>query len=128
MRLGRNNGHFFPKLSRWLRHLPASLRTVLLVATYVLVGLGLEEIAAVFDTAAGITPWEPSAGLHFVLLLGFGLRYTPELLLIPLLHMLVVRPLEIAPSYVLLCAIWTMLGYSLACTLLLHKLHVDPYL
>ncbi|PSB43856.1 hypothetical protein C7B80_22685 [Cyanosarcina cf. burmensis CCALA 770] len=128
MRIGRNNWHIFPRLFRWLRHLPSSLRTLLLVAVYVLAGLGLEELASVFDTAAAISPWDPSAGLHFVLLLGFGLRYTPELLLIPLLHMLVVSPLNIAPLYVLLCAIWIMLGYSLASALLLHKLHIDPYL
>lgn len=104
------------------------MRTVLLVTVYVLAGLGLEQVAAVFETAGRITPWDPSSGLHFVLLLGFGLRYTPELLLIPLLDMLVVRPLRIAPFYVLIGALWIMLAYSTACALLLHKLQIDPRL
>lgn len=100
----------------------------MLVTIYVLAGLGLKQVSATFETATRITPWDPSAGLHFVLLLGFGLRYTPELLLIPLVDMLVVRPLDIAPFYVLACALWTMLGYSGACALLLHKLRIDPRL
>ncbi len=100
----------------------------MLVTIYVLAGLGLEQASAVFEIAKQVTPWDPTAGLHFVLLLGFGLRYTPELLLIPLVDMLVVRPLDIAPFYVLICALWTMLGYSTACALLLHKLRIDPRL
>jgi diguanylate cyclase (GGDEF)-like protein/PAS domain S-box-containing protein len=101
---------------------------VLLVTIYVLAGLGLEQVATVFESAAQISPWNPSSGLHFVLLLGFGLRYTPELLLIPLLNMFVVNPLGIAPFYVVVCALWVMLGYSVACALLLHKFHIDPRL
>ncbi len=104
------------------------MRTVLLVTVYVLAGLGLEQVAAVFATATEVSQWNPTAGLHFVLLLGFGLRYTPELLLIPLLDMLVVNPLDIAPVYVVICALWIMLGYSLASGLLLHTLHIDPRL
>jgi diguanylate cyclase (GGDEF)-like protein/PAS domain S-box-containing protein len=104
------------------------VRTVLLVTIYVLAGLGLKRVAATFETAAQISPWDPSSSLHFVLLLGFGLRYTPELLFIPLLDMLVVRPLSIPPFYILVCALWIMLGYSVASALLLHKLHIDPCL
>lgn len=112
----------------WLQHLPLGMRSVLLVGTYLLAGLGLEKLSAAFESAEGITPWDPSAGLHFVLLLGFGLRYTPELLFIPLLTDLVLNPLPIPPVYVLIGALSTTLGYSLACTLLLHQLHLDPCL
>lgn len=128
MRPRHSNSHIFQALLRWLQRLPLSVRTVLLVTIYVLVGLGLEEIGSLFQSAPGITPWDPSAGLHFVLLLGFGLRYTPELLLIPLINMLVVRPLAIPQFYILICALWIMLGYSIASALLLHKLHIDPQL
>ena len=127
MRLRQRNSQI-QILFRALQRLPASVRTVLLVAIYVLVGTGLEEVAALFQIAAGVTLWDPSAGLHFVLLLGFGLRYTPELLLVPLLHMLVVRPLAIAPVFILVSALWVMLGYSLASALLLHQLGIDPRL
>lgn len=104
------------------------MRTVLLVTVYVVAGLGLEQAATIFATATEVNQWDPAAGLHFVLLLGFGLRYIPELLLIPLLDMLVVNPLGIAPIYVVICALWIMLGYGLASSLLLHKLHIDPRL
>lgn len=128
MRPRQINLYIFQTLFKWLRRIPLSARTVLLVAIYVLAGLGLEEIATGFETGENITLWDPSAGLHFVLLLGFGLRYTPELLLIPLLDMLVVRPLGIPPFYALFSALAIVLSYSVASALLLHKLHIDPRL
>ena len=73
-------------LFRWLSRLPAGLQSVLLVTIYIVAGLALDEVSAVFETSDNITAWYPPAGLHFVLLLRFGLRYIPELLFIPLLY------------------------------------------
>lgn len=122
------NSHVFQALFRRLRRLPVDGRSVLLVPIYVLAGLALEEVSTVFNTADKITPWNPSSGLHFVLLLGFGLRYTPALLLVPLLDGLVVQPMDIAPAYVFLFTMWFLLGYGAASTILLHQLHIDPRL
>jgi len=115
-------------LFKWLGRLPSGLQSVLLVTIYVLAGLALDGVVTEFETADGITTWYPPAGLHFVLLLRFGLRYIPELLFIPLLGGLVFTPQNIAPFYVLLCALWIMLGYGTACALLLSKLHINPRL
>jgi len=111
-----------------MQRLPLGLQSVLLVAIYVLTGLALDEVAAGFETSDEITAWYPPAGLHFVLLLRFGLRYIPELLFVPLLGGLVLTPQDIAPFYVLSCALYVAIGYGTACALLLHKLHIDPRL
>lgn len=115
-------------LFRWLSRLPAGLQSVLLVTIYIVAGVALDEVSAVFETSDNITAWYPPAGLHFVLLLRFGLRYIPELLFIPLLDGLVFTPQHIPPFYILLCALYTMLGYGTACALLLQKLHINPRL
>lgn len=118
----------FQKLTRWLQRLPSGLQSVLIVTTYVLVGLGLDEVSSRFETSDGITAWYPPAGLHFVLLLKFGLRYIPELLFVPLLDGLVLTPQHIAPIYVLLNALYVMLGYGTACAFLLQMQYINPRL
>lgn len=115
------------QLFKWST-LPSGLQSVLLVAVYVIAGVGLDEATAVFASADDITAWYPPAGLHFVLLLRFGLRYIPDLLFIPLLDGLVFTPLHIAPVYVLICAVYVMLGYGTGCALLVQKLQIDPRL
>ncbi len=126
MRLRPLNLHVSQNLFRWLQSLPSGLQSVLLVAIYVITGLALDEVAAGVETSDEITAWYPPAGLHIVLLLRFGLRYIPELLFIPLLDGLVFTPQDIAPFYVLICALCIMLGYGTACALLLHRLRIDP--
>jgi len=128
VRLRPFNLHVSQKLLRWLGRLPSGLQSVLLVAIYVLTGLALHEVAARFETPDQITAWYPPAGLHIVLLLRFGLRYIPDLLFVPLLEGLVLRPRHIAPFYVLIYSLCIMLGYGTACALLLSKLHIDPRL
>lgn len=124
----RHNKLHSKVLFRWLRRLAPNVPSLLLVTIYVLGGVALEEIATVFETAEKITTWDPSSSLHLVLLLGFGLRYTPALVLVPLLDNLVVRPSNIGLFYLLLCCLWIILGYGTASALLLHKLHIDPRL
>ena len=110
------------------RVIPSGLLSVVLVTIYIVAGVALDEVTAVFATADDITAWYPPAALHFVLLLKFGLRYIPELLFIPLLDGLVFTPLHVAPIYVFTCALYVMLGYGTGCALLVQKLHIDPCL
>ena len=128
MKLRPFNLHVSQNLFKWLSRLPSGLQSVLLVAIYIIAGLALDKVAAIFETSDKITAWYPPAGLHFVLLLRFGLRYIPDLLFIPLLDGLVFTPQGVAPFYVLICALYIMLGYGTACALLLQKLHIDPLL
>lgn len=128
MRLRPFNLHVSQEQFSWLGQLPSGLQSVLLVAIYVIAGVALDKLSATFETSDQITTWYPPAGLHVVLLLRFGLRYIPDLLFVPLLDGLVFTPQDIAPFYVLICALCVMLGYGTACALLLYKLQIDPRL
>lgn len=81
--------------------LPGTLAGLVYLAGYVL----LDWISFIEPYAPlGITPWNPSTGLSFVLILLFGRRFIPLLFLAPLLADLVVRqtllswPIEIATT------------------------------
>lgn len=124
----QNNSHLVQRLFNWLRRLPPGVRPVILLTIYTLAGVALEEVGSVFETADKITPWDPSSSLHFVLLLGFGLRYTPALLLIPVVDTLVLIPSDISLPYLLVIYLCIMVGYGTANALLLKQLHIDPRL
>jgi len=77
----------------------------------------------------GITPWNPGTGLSFVLLLLFGLRMFPFLLISPLLGDLLNQQFAVPWQVEILAAVLVGGGYSLALTFLLHpKLRFDPTL
>ena len=48
-----------------------------LLAAYAVVFVGLDTGATLFETAPGVSPWYPSAGLHFALLLLLGPLFAP---------------------------------------------------
>ena len=124
-----NSGRVWRRLPEWLRRRPERVRVGLLVVTYILLGLALEKIASLFETSWQVSPWDPAAGLHVVMLLGFGLRYALALPVIPFLAALIFSPGEKAAWLTgLLAAGYTTLAYSAASALLLYKLHVDPRL
>lgn len=121
------------RLFTWLSHLSPAKQAFLLVVIHGLTGLALKRFASFFESSWQVSPWYPPTALDFVLLLGFGLRYTPALLTVPLLDGLVVQRLVspdkvVDPFYVVLCALGIMYGYSAACTLLKKQLKVDPRL
>jgi integral membrane sensor domain MASE1 len=53
---------------------------------YLALWLGLDAIASVFQARQEVSLWYPPTGLSFALLLVFGLRYAPLLLLTDPLH------------------------------------------
>ena len=123
----------FQRLFNWISRLSPAKQAFLLVVIHGLTGLALKRFASVFESSWQISPWYPPTALDFVLLLGFGLRYTPALLTIPLLDGLVVERIvspekSAAPPYVALCALGIMFGYSAACALLKRRLKIDPRL
>ncbi len=120
--------HFLQRLFNWLHRLPPKQKSILLLTIYTLAGVALEEVASVFETAEKVTPWDPSSSLHFVLLLRFGLRYTPALMLIPLTDNLLFNPSEVSLPYLLVICLCITVGYGIASALLLNQLHIDPHL
>lgn len=128
MRQMQGNSHVLQRLFNWLRYLPPDVQCVILLTIYTVAGVALKELASVFETAEAITPWDPSSSLHFVLLLGFGLRYIPALVMIPFVDNLVITPSDIRVTYVLLSALCVMACYGTASAILLNQLHIDPRL
>ena len=123
----------FQGLFNWISRLSPAKQAFLIVIIHGLAGLALKRFAAVFASSWQISPWYPPAALDFVLLLGFGLRYTPALLAVPLIDGLVIERIvspekAITPIYVVLCALGIMFGYSAACALLKRRLKIDPRL
>lgn len=77
----------------------------------------------------GITPWNPGTGLSFVLLLLFGLRMIPFLLVSPLLADLLTQQFAMPWHVEILASVLVGGGYSAALTFLLRsKLRFDPAL
>jgi signal transduction histidine kinase len=77
----------------------------------------------------GITPWNPGTGLSFVLLLLFGLRMLPFLLISPLLADYFNQQFAMPWQVEILASMLVGGGYSIALTILLHpKLRFEPTL
>jgi two-component system, LuxR family, sensor kinase FixL len=77
----------------------------------------------------GITPWNPGTGLSFVLLLLFGLRMIPFLLISPLLADYLNQQFAMPWQVEILASALVGGGYSIALTILLHpRLRFEPTL
>ena len=63
------------RLWRWLQNSSAVWRSLVLLVVYISAGLSLEQLADQYRSYWQVQPWDPAAGLHIVLLFGFGLRY-----------------------------------------------------
>jgi hypothetical protein len=67
-----------------------------------------------------ITPWNPPAGLSFVLVLAFGRRMIPYLFVAPLLAAIIVRQPPLSWTLVLSTAAIVGCGYSLGLLFLMR--------
>jgi len=92
------------------------LRAAGVVMLYVAGWLALDRATQAFETSPGITPWYPVPALSLVLLLIFGPRYTPALLIGPLLSAFWLHPLPfpLAPLYAGIVAALLALVYGAA--------------
>ncbi|GAX40568.1 diguanylate cyclase/phosphodiesterase with PAS/PAC sensor(s) [Tolypothrix sp. NIES-4075] len=115
-------------LFRWQRRIPPKLRYVLLVTIYLIVWGILDKVSLAFETTPEIQIWYPPSALDFVLLLVFGLRYAPALLLNTLVHEYVVTHGDLDFITLLIFDLVTTIGYAGASALLLLKLHINPRL
>lgn len=122
-----NSNFLVLPLFRWLRNFSGRRRSLLLVIAYVVFGVILELVSTSFRSSWQVQPWDPASGLHVVLLLGFGLRYTPAVFFVPVLDSLFLTQ-QTTLLQGLIGAPLIMLSYGAACALLLHKLRIDPRL
>ncbi|QLG12051.1 EAL domain-containing protein [Deinococcus sp. D7000] len=102
-------------------------RPLLIGAVYLLAWYGLDVASQQFAVTPEVTVWYPAVALDVVLLLVFGLRFWPLLILSRLVHaFFVVEPL---PALPLLASVVAMVVPTLgAGWALLRPLHVNPRL
>ncbi len=114
-------------ISRWWQYLPEPVRYVWIVTVYLIFWAILDKIALAFETTPEISVWSPASALNFVLLLVFGLRYSPALVLNTLVHNYVVTGRNLDFVTLLIFNLITTLSYAGASALLL-KLGINPRL
>ncbi len=101
-----------------------------LIVSVVYLGLwlALDALASVFQARQEVSLWYPPTGLSFALLLVFGLRYAPLLLLTYPLHGLVVSGPDVSWFSLWLSGAVGTGVYTTVAWLLLRRLRIDPRL
>ena len=120
--------HISKTLLGWLHRIPRKLHYVLIVVMYLILWAILDKVSLAFETTPEVQIWYPSSALDFVLILVFGLRYAPALLLNTLVHEYVVAHRDLNFITLLILDFTTTIGYTGASALLLFKLHINPRL
>jgi len=103
-------------------------RPVLIGLVYLLAWYLLDQAALHFQTAREISVWYPPFALDVVLLLVFGLRYWPLLLLNTLVHDALVVPRPLGAGTLAVFDLVTTAGNAGACAWLLRGPRIDPRL
>ena len=90
--------------------------------------LALDVLARVFQSTDEVSLWYPPTGLTFALLLVFGLRYAPVLLVTDVLHGLLVADPRVGWWSVGVRSVLTTAVYAAAAAVLLRRVRIDPRL
>jgi two-component system, LuxR family, sensor kinase FixL len=99
-----------------------NLRTVIGTLLYLALYLTLDWISIIQPVGPlGMTPWNPSAGLSFALLLVYGVFFVPAYFIALLVADILFRDLAITPLVTLVSALAIALGYSVAAWVLRQR-------
>ncbi len=110
------------------RHRPGGRWAVVVCGVYLGVWLGLAAVASLFQAGRQVSLWYPPSGLSMALLLLFGLRYTPVLLLTDVLAKLAGITPDARWVDVVSRAGWTTLVYAGCAVVLLRRVRIEPRL
>lgn len=103
-------------------------RPVVVCVLYLAGWLALDAVAALFQSRSEVSLWYPPTGVTFALLLVFGVRYTPVLLLTDVLHGLLITDPRVGWWSVVLRGLLGTAVYGGAAAVLLHRVRIDPRL
>ncbi len=106
----------------------ASRYPILVVVVYLAAWTGLDAISSIYQANSGVSVWYPPTALDFVLLLVFGLRYAPVLLLMGLPHGLFFRSPGQGVWLTIPLDVTTAAVYVVAASVLLRHARIDPRL
>lgn len=99
--------------------------SIAVVLIYTLCWLTLDKATLTYETAPEVVLFYPPAALDFVLLLVFGLRYTPALLIPSIIDGLFVPPVVLPPISVIGYAITKVIIYRGICAFLINRIGFD---
>ena len=122
-----SDNKIIPKLWVRLQNLPVIWRSLILIISYLAVGLALKQIAYVFRSSEQVQPWNPTAGWHIVFLFGFGLRYGLAIPLVSTIESVTLRSQE-AFTLGAVNGVYVAIFATGCSALLLYKLDLDPCL
>ncbi len=101
---------------------------LLVVVVYLAAWTGLDAISSIYQANSGVSVWYPPTALDFVLLLVFGLRYAPVLLLMGLPHGLFFSSPGQSVWLTIPLDVTTAAVYVVAASVLLRHARIDPRL
>ena len=113
---------------RWLARIPPKIQVLLIVVIYLTAWTALDFWSLNFESAPEIQIWYPPSALDVVLLLVFGLRYGPALLLNTIIHNWFVSPRQLPLVTLVIFNLTTTFGYWGACALLIRIIKINPRL
>lgn len=101
-------------------------RALRVVVVYLVLGTLLDWAATQFQATEGVSLWYPPPALDVFVLLVFGLRYLPALVLSGVLHATVVDPVGLGPLHVVVSVAISTVVYGGAAAVLLRWVRIDP--
>lgn len=110
-----------PSASRFV----SALRSALIAFGYLIIFVTLDKAAVFLGTLPGVAAWYPPAGLHWPLLVFFGLAYVPVVWAAELISAVWVWSLPIPFWLSTLVTLGVTLGYGLGAAWLKHNQKID---
>jgi len=110
---------------KYSSHLRPLLRAVLIVAAYFCVFIILDYFSHQFEILRGVVAWYPPAGLTYALLLVFGVRFAPAVMIALFISALFIYRMPQQPYFLFLWAFIVSLIYSLAAAFLRKLIRFD---
>ncbi|MEK7329043.1 MAG: MASE1 domain-containing protein, partial [Chloroflexota bacterium] len=105
--------------------LVSALRSALIAFGYLIIFVTLDKVAALLGTLPGAAAWYPPAGLHWPLLVFFGLAYAPVVWAAELISAVWVWSLPMPFWLSALVTLGVTLGYGLGAAWLKRDLKID---
>ena len=101
------------------------VRPALIVTAYLFVFIILDLLTRAFEELPGVVAWYPPAGLSFALLLVFGVRFAPAVVIASLISSLFIYRMPQPPYALLLWALIMSSIYGAAAAFLRHRTRFD---
>lgn len=111
-----------------IAHIMKYRETAVILVVYLVVWTGLDFIAVQFEVARGVSLWYPPAAISVLLLLVFGVRWSPALAITVVIHSSLVARVGLYWWQVAILAVVTAASFGGAALVLTRNVRADPRL